>query len=625
MNESREHIRNRMLQNAARIWGYPETEEASNFDPLVGLLLSVNAAELERLSNEIYHSRNRVMDRIVQLLAPDVLTGPRLASAVLNANSLEDVATLSVKEQFYTTQHIRQSSSETPKSTDIFFTPTDAFIINKSRVRYAATGNKIYRYPGGVTKELIGLAEEQEWLPPSTLWIAMDHKELDLNHTQFYFQYRSEVNKAVFFNQLKSAGWQIGDQRIHTQKGYNSEASRNADWYAAQLIQQEVSATSRYIKLVNELYEESFVSIKDPDVQQYAAAQKELPAALKAVFGNDTLQDIHEPLCWIRITFPENITSAMLEDVSVFANCFPVVNRKLYEITYRIQELINVIPLLTDTDQFYDLAAITDETGRLLHTRQNSEEAHEKLNILLRNGGAGRFDERDATVVVENLVQLLRDESAAFSKLGKDLISQEVKSLQQSIAKIEQLVGTTGSNQSAYTPYLMVRNPRQTSSKFLYIQYWSTNGYAANGLRPGTRLHPYKTGSVNHASVFLLTNTQGGKNRLSQSDAVVAYKYALLSKDRIMSRNDIALYCRHFLGAVVKAVTVDKGFMISAETTKGFMKTIDVTITVQRKAFIEAQEKGEVAQWEKELALQLAERSMAFIPYRVFIREATGI
>ena len=72
MNESREHIRNRMLQNAAKIWGYPETEEASNFDPLVGLLLSVNAAELERLSNEIYHSRNRVMDRIVQLLAPDV-------------------------------------------------------------------------------------------------------------------------------------------------------------------------------------------------------------------------------------------------------------------------------------------------------------------------------------------------------------------------------------------------------------------------------------------------------------------------------------------------------------------------------------------------------------------------
>lgn len=624
MNESREHIRNRMLQNAAKIWGYPETEEASNFDPLVNLLLSVNASELERLSNEIYHSRNRVMDRIVQLLAPDVLTGPKLASAILNANSLEDVGRLSTKEQFFITQNVRNTSEEAVKSTDIFFTPTDNYIINKSRVRYAATGNKIYRYPGGVTKELMGVAEEQQWLAPSTLWIALDHRELDLNHTQFYFQYRSEVNKAIFYNQLKNAVWKIGANVVHTQPGYNVSPETNPDWYATQLIQQEATATSRYINLVNELYQESFASINDPRMREFLSSEKEIPGEIKSVFSSKILAGANEPLCWIKITFPENITSTMLEDVSVFSNCFPVVNRRLHEITYRIQEMINVIPLLTDEDQFYDLGEITDETGRFLNIRQNNEEDTTKMNILLRNGGAGRFDEREATVVIENLVQLLRDESASFSKLGKDLISQEVKSLQQSITKIEQLVGENTSNQSAYTPYLMVRNQKQTNSKFLYIQYWSTNGYAANGLRPGTKLQPYKTGSVNHSSVFLLTNTQGGKNRLSQAESVVAYKYALLSKDRVMSKNDIVLYCKLFLGDVVMQIKVDKGFMVSSETTKGFMKTIDVTVFIKRKEFIEAQEKGEGAQWEKELALQLTERSMAFIPYRVFIKEAEG-
>lgn len=624
MNESREHIRNRMLQNAAKIWGYPETEEASNFDPLVGLLLSVNAAELERLSNEIYHSRNRVMERIVQLLAPDVLTGPRLAAAILNANSLEDVAALSVKEQFFITQNVRSNTDETSRTTDLFFTPTDNFIINKCKVRFAATGNKIYRYPGGVTKELIGIAEEQQWLQPSVLWIAVDQKELNLNDTQFYFQYRSEVNRAIFYNQLKNASWKVGPSTVNTHKGYNVSANNNPDWYAAQLIQQEANATTRYIKLVNELYEEAFVSIKDPLMQQYAAEEKEVPGEIKAVFGPRILQAVNEPLCWIKISFPENITSTMLEDVSVFSNCFPVVNRRLHEITYRIQEMINVIPLLTGDDQFYDLGEITDETGRLLHARQNTEEDTGKMSILLRNGGAGRFDERDATVVIENLVQLLRDESAAFSKLGKDLISQEIKTLQQSITKIEQLVGENTGHQSAYTPYLMVRNQKQTHSRFLYIEYWSTNGYAANGLRPGTRLQPYKTGSVNHSSVFLLTNTQNGKNRLSQTDSVVAYKYALLSKDRVMSRNDIILYCKLFLGSIVQDVRVEKGFMVSPETTKGFMKTIDVLVAVRRKEFIEAQEKGEIIQWEKELAAQLTERSMAFIPYRVFIKEAPG-
>lgn len=613
-----------MLQNAAKIWGYPETEEAANFDPLVGLLLSVNAAELERLSNEIYHSRNRVMDRIVQLLAPDVLTGPRLASAILNANSLEDVASLSTKEQFFMTQNVRNHSEEAPRTTDLFFTPTDNFIINKCKVRFAATGNKIYRYPGGVTKELMGVTEEQQWLQPSVLWIAVDHKEIDLNNTQFYFQYRSEVNRAIFYNQLKHAGWQVAGHAVQVQKGYNVARGNNPDWYAAQLIQQEASATSRYIKLVKELYEEAFVSIKDPQLLRYIADDKVLPHEIKAVFGDKITQQLQEPLSWVKITFPENITSTMLEDVSVFSNCFPVVNRKLHEVTHRVQEMINVVPLLTGDDQFYDLGEITDENGRLLHIRQHTEEENNSMSILLRNGGAGRFDERDATVVIENLIQLLRDESAAFSKLGKDLISQEIKSLQQSITKIEHLVGENTGNQSAYTPYLMIRNQKQGSSRFLYIEYWSTNGYAANGLRPGTRLQPYKTGSVNHSSVFLLTNTQNGKNRLSQTDSVVAYKYALLSKDRVMSRNDIALYCKLFLGNSVQEVKVDKGFMVSAETTKGFMKTIDVTVFIRRKEFIEAQEKEEIVQWEKELAAQLTERSMAFIPYRVFIKEAPG-
>ncbi|MBO9620620.1 MAG: hypothetical protein J7539_16475, partial [Niabella sp.] len=568
--------------------------------------------------------RNRVMDRIVQLLAPDVLTGPRLASAILNANSLENVTALSTKEQFFITQNVRNSSEETPRTTDLFFTPTDNYIINKCRVRFAATGNKIYRYPGGVTKELMGVADEQQWLEPSVLWIAVDHKEIDLNNTQFYFQYRSEVNRAIFYNQLKHARWSVAGHTLNTQKGYNVAGDHNPDWYAAQLIQQEASATSRYIKLVKDLYEEAFISIKEPQLRRYIADDKGLPDAIQAVFSGKVVQQLQEPLCWIKITFPENITSAMLEDVSVFSNCFPVVNRKLHDVTHRIQEMINVVPLLTGEDQFYDLGEITDENGRPLHIRQHTEEENGGMNILLRNGGAGRFDERDATVVVENLIQLLRDESAAFSKLGKDLISQEIKSLQQSITKIEHLVGENTGNQSAYTPYLMVRNQKQGNSRFLYIEYWSTNGYAANGLRPGTRLQPYKTGSVNHSSVFLLTNTQNGKNRLSQTDSVVAYKYALLSKDRVMSRNDIALYCKLFLGNSVQDVKVDKGFMVSAETTKGFMKTIDVTVFIKRKEFIEAQEKEEVLQWEKELAAQLAERSMAFIPYRVFIKEAPG-
>ncbi|MFT4093776.1 MAG: hypothetical protein QM640_09045 [Niabella sp.] len=618
MSESREHIRNRMLQHAARVWGYPETEDVSSFDPLVNLLLSVNAAEFERLSNEIHHSRNRVMERIMQLLAPDVLTGPHQASAILNAGSIEDTVRLSAKEQFFLTQNVKISGGQ-HHNIDVYFTPADAFYINKCSIKYAAANNKIFRYSDSVTKELVAIAGEQQFLPNATLWLAVDQPHINLTHTQFYFQYRSEVNKDVFYNQLKNAVWRIDDKEIVTRPGFNTIEAGGADWYAEQIIYQQSSITDKFIKLVKQQYEQFFITIEAAHFSKGVPGKSLFPQEIKKVFEQNINNIEGEKLTWIRITFPENITGAMLEDLSVYANAFPVVNRRLYEISYRMQELMNVIPLVTGENQFFDIDAIVDENGKQFHVRENEDQDNHSISVLMRNGGAGRFDERDANVVLENLVQLLRDESAAFSNLGKDLISQEVKALQQSITKIEQLVGRTD-NQTSFTPYLMVRNRGMETSRFLYITYWSTNGALANRIRAGTRLQPYKTSSVKASSTFLLTPTQGGKNRLGQSESVIAYKYALLSKDRIMSKEDIRLYCKLALGNMVREVQIKKGFMVSAENSSGFMKTIDITITIPRKNYDEALESGEIAHWEKSIAMELGEKSMAFIPFRVFVK-----
>ena len=45
MNQDR--IRDRILRRASRMWGYNESETENSFDPLVGLLISACASELE--------------------------------------------------------------------------------------------------------------------------------------------------------------------------------------------------------------------------------------------------------------------------------------------------------------------------------------------------------------------------------------------------------------------------------------------------------------------------------------------------------------------------------------------------------------------------------------------------
>ncbi|BAV10174.1 hypothetical protein FLA_6234 [Filimonas lacunae] len=609
-----------MLQAAAKIWGYPETDAASDFDPLVSLLLSVNAAELERLSNEIQHSRIRIMERMVQLMAPDVLTGPLPASAVLYALSTDNQTMLGAHEQFFYSRRVAAASESEPvRNKDLYFTPAGNFFLNKCAVHYMATGNKLFRYTDTLTKELVAYTQGQAALAPNVLWLAIDQCDISLHNTQFYFQIRNEVNKPVFYNQLPQGKWYINGQSVQVKKGYNSREEDALYNQVEQLLQQGGIA-AKVLQQVRKLFAHCFITLTDADnISAHSAAI--MPEAISKVFAPHQLQALlARSVRWVQVVFPENITSEMLEDVNCFTNCIPIVNRRLHDVTYRLQEMANVLPLTTD-DQFFDVASVTDDNGSQLHLRNPSKEAGEDIDILFRSGGAGRFDERDATAVIQNLIQLLRDESAAFSRLGRDLIAEETRQLQQVITKLEQLLAQK-QPQAERVPYLIIRKGKHADVRHLFVKYWSTNGAMGNDIKAGTPLLPYKTGAVNHAVTCLLTNTHGGRDRLTQADSVVAYKQAVLSKDRVMSQEDIRLFVLGYFGNRVKRIEVEKGVMVAVDTSKGFVKTIDVKVVLEKKAYLDAMEKNEVNYWKEHLALQLADRSMAFMPFRIFIEDA---
>jgi hypothetical protein len=146
MQESRNHIKTRLLKNAARAWGYSETEAENNFDPLVSMLLTACSAELEKISGDIQASRGRVLERLVQLLSPDALTGALPSHAVATAASIESSFELSEQTQFYLTRKLQgNTETEEPVVKDTFFSPTADFQLNRASIRFMATGNTLYQ------------------------------------------------------------------------------------------------------------------------------------------------------------------------------------------------------------------------------------------------------------------------------------------------------------------------------------------------------------------------------------------------------------------------------------------------------------------------------------------------
>jgi hypothetical protein len=160
MQENRNHIKTRLLKNAARAWGFTETEAENNFDPLVSMLLTACSAELEKISGEIQASRGRVLERLVQLLSPDALTGALPAHAVACSTAIESRFEMTEENQFYCTRKFKGSAeSDEQISKDVFFSPTANFQLNKASIRFMAVGETLYRVSNHINKEIIAHAD----------------------------------------------------------------------------------------------------------------------------------------------------------------------------------------------------------------------------------------------------------------------------------------------------------------------------------------------------------------------------------------------------------------------------------------------------------------------------------
>lgn len=608
-----------MIKTAARLWGLPEDETGASFDPLVNILFSACALELEKISNEMETSRARLLERMVQLLSPDTLCGPLPAHAVLHARPVAGPAQLNNKDQFFLTQKIVPSwQSEATDVKDFFFAPTAPFHLNATAVRYLATGHQLFRYRDMISKETIAHCIPGRELAPSTLWIGITGQPVALHQTQCYVDIRNEVNRELFYQNLPASRWFLEDEELRTIPGYNQELVSGENLDIEQLLTGRNNVSFKMKEHINAFYKHKFLTLHDP--QHPERSIPPTPAALLQSFDKKDLQFLQqEKICWLRVTFPENIPNTILQDVSCYVNCFPVMNRQLHELSYRMQEIINILPLQA-SDSFFDLQEIVDQEGVHYHSRDLHNPNKEKISVVLRQGGVGRFDERDAAGIIENIIQLLNDESAAFAVLGREFLGGEMKQLQQIMYKLEQQLGAKQLHRES-TPFLVVRQTGKEKVHNLLVTWWSTAGSQGNEVRAGSVLQAYKTAGLYHQSITLLSPAVGGRNRLSASESVTAYRSALLSRNRLVSLEDIRVFCQLQLGDRATAITVNKGVMVSTQVSQGFARTIDITIRFNRKDFLDAQDKGQFPFLQDDLVLQLTRKSGSLTPFRVFIEQ----
>ena len=167
-----EQIKNRMIKRASRMWGYSELESENAFDPILELLLSACASELEKLRFEQEKSRTRITDRILEIIFPDQIIGVVPAQTLLQLTPVENNVQLSRYNHFKAAKKTQNLYDPTEvKTKDIYFSPTLEMKLTTAQVRYLIYGNKVLQQESFFYQEEIIQLERQ--LPLGEFWVGL--------------------------------------------------------------------------------------------------------------------------------------------------------------------------------------------------------------------------------------------------------------------------------------------------------------------------------------------------------------------------------------------------------------------------------------------------------------------
>ncbi len=615
---SKEKIKARLLKSAARIWDVDDSDIETTFDPVVTMLIEGCVNEFQKINDDIDSAQARLLSRLAQLLTPDAITSSSPAHAIVHASTWDRSYTdVPVKTQFYAGKKALAPNNPTQEIIhEVYFSPVAETRIFNGSVSFLVANTLLYELNNITSKKLVDESIDNLSIKSSRLWIGLNVSTdvESLENMCFYLDWRNNPEKQNYFAQLPFAKWYIGEHRLKVKSGMPVIVPKTEE----NILMDEFDISHKIESQIQQFYKSSFVHICNIDeVKLDLNELRVMPDEIRESFSERALEKIPNDLLWIRVDFPNTLPSIALNDIFCAINCFPALNRKLNEFTYRLGDGLNLIAMPANEEFLAVHSVVSDDSYEYKSNPLTNSTNEISGTYILRQGGVERFDVRNATEFINYMLDLLRDESAAFSVMGNDFLSANIKQLNQTLAVLEQRSILKGDKRDS-TAYLIV-NPRLKGEN-LFLTFWSTNGEFANGFRASTKLDFYTGADISSDNLIFLTATTGGRPKLNDLERLSAYKNTLTSRDRVVTMQDIKTFCLKELGNSVSDIEVAKSFMTGSDPKGGFVRVIDVVIFPSKKVNYTDEE------WENicaKLEVELENNSSGIIPIKVKLKKNT--
>ena len=604
-----EQIKNRMLKRASKMWGYSELESENAFDPVLELLLSACASELEKLRFEQENSRARITERLLEVIFPDEVTGITPSQTLLQLTPIENNVQISRYSHFKAVKRIQNLYDPTQvKTMDIFFSPTLEMKLTTAQVKYLVFGNKILQQESFFYQEEVDQSDRN--IPSGEFWVGLHAPEVEkLEDLCFYIDINNKEQKEFFNYYLQQVKVFCGDKEYELVEGYNVPI--NSIEYE-DIISKNYTNVEAIYNEVNQFYQGNFFTLKG-NIYPEREKNEYITSFIEENFSNHRIAT-EKDIVWLRFKFYEVITPKILENIRIALNCIPVVNMYNTKKTKRIKGQLTIYPIIGD-NTFLDIDYISDDDGKRYEVKNYQKDSEDNISFVLRRGGVARFDERSALDHLQHTLRLIRDETASFSAIGNDFaIDAELRQIGQNLASIYQNIKKRSLSLNT-NPFLIISSMNKELDMSFTFSYWHTAGEEGNDIKTGVSLECDKSNKTAIKSAITVKPSLGGKRGLSTADKILEYRNALLSRGRIVTIADVKTFAKSHFKHTIKGLEVQKGTKKEVSLKGGFKRTIDIYLNKNKEVDVNATE------WEylkDSFLIKLEKASTNIYPYRIF-------
>ena len=552
-------IKSRVLKYAMELWG---VKDAHDMDPVIDLLLDVFAFESYKLHEEIGRSDATLLHRLAGILVDSKWSLPLPSHALMSVfpNKGETIM-LDAEDHFYAEKYIFGKDE-----VQVFFTPLYSHELQDVKVAAQITSGSISFSPDG--KDVLSYkADLSTCVSSNTVWIALDiEKEIleSLNNLTFCII----PGKWETLSFLKAATFRdCNDNLLSSVNG---------------IKEKDVYGNAHYFSDIKDFYNDLYFNI---DLEKAKLSKENIRNIISIANDYEGCDfDMEKSYVWIRMDLPEILDANVVEGLRILTNTFPIVNRKMVSQQHNFKVNGTIIPLYGNTGScFLNIRYIQDDCGDLYVDRMSHPEEKPTGVFSLYFGDLERFDSSNAKSLIKRLIQAIREEGNAFAAMSPDTLTSQLKSLFEKINSIEKEMESHKNDSNSVKAFaLTVPNPGATYGE---IKYWSTIGETADNFPLGTVMHQFNMDKYDGSSIYTRTITQGGRIHINDIELIRSLRYGILSRNRIVSKEDIRSYIMHKLGDLADDVDIHEGVEISNNPKKGLVRVNEVNIRLKKTSY----------------------------------------